>query len=230
MYLIFKTILSDNIWWDHENTFISIWSATPNTDLVNFFQVPTKIHDSNLNFSNYLNISKMMKAKINRENIYEYIYNYIIHDKHSKSVRYMLYPYRKAVLKVMPPMLRFWSTTSEVDVGGMTAEVEPSHQYCYILLPCNRWQQRGSPTEWHLTWKCRWSKGVKMNFSMWKKRHPLTFTDTGEHLWGPNSGCEHSEAMLECYSSGDNDSRSPPLVQILTSMACRLFFIPGGNA
>ena len=65
---------------------------------------------------------------------------------------------------------------------------------------------------------------------MWKKRHPLTFTDTGEHLWGPNSGCEHSEAMLECYSSGDNDSRSPPLVQILTSMACRLFFIPGGNA
>ena len=27
-------------------------------------------------------------------------------------------------------------------------------RFCYILLPCDRWQQRGSLTEWCLTWKC----------------------------------------------------------------------------
>ena len=49
---------------------------------------------------------------------------------------------------------------------------------CYMLLPCDRWQQRGSLTEWHLTWKCMWSKGVALNSSMWKKWHPLTVLDT----------------------------------------------------
>ena len=33
----------------------------------------------------------------------------------------------------------------------------------YILLPCDRWQKRGSLTEWHLTWKWVWSKGVSLN-------------------------------------------------------------------
>ena len=45
----------------------------------------------------------------------------------------------------------------------------------YILLQCDRWQQRGSPTKWHLTWKCIWSKGVSLNSSTWKKLHPLNF-------------------------------------------------------
>ena len=40
-----------------------------------------------------------------------------------------------------------------------------------------RWQQRGTPTEWCLTWECIWSKGVELNFSMWKDLQPLTFTD-----------------------------------------------------
>ena len=35
----------------------------------------------------------------------------------------------RAVLKVMPPILLCWHTTLEADVGGMAAEVEPSHQY-----------------------------------------------------------------------------------------------------
>jgi len=38
---------------------------------------------------------------------------------------------------------------SEVDVGGRAVEVEPSRQYCYMLLLCDRWQQRGSL--WHLS-------------------------------------------------------------------------------
>ena len=51
--------------------------------------------------------------------------------------------------------------------------------FCYVLLPCDIWQQRGSLIEWHLTWKCIWSKGVSLNFCMLKKWHPhrLTFID-----------------------------------------------------
>ena len=58
----------------------------------------------------------------------------------------------------------------------------------YMLLSCNRWQQRGSLTEWRLTWKCIWSKGVSLNSSMQKKRHPLTFSGA---CW--RCGCEHSK-------------------------------------
>jgi len=39
----------------------------------------------------------------------------------------------------------------------------------YILMACNRWQQRGSLTKWHPTWKCICSKGVELNSSMKKK-------------------------------------------------------------
>ena len=31
--------------------------------------------------------------------------------------------------KVMSPILLYWPTVSEVDVGGTAVEVEPSHQY-----------------------------------------------------------------------------------------------------
>jgi len=47
----------------------------------------------------------------------------------------------------------------------------------YILFLCIRWHQRGSLIKWCLTWKCRWSKGVSLNSSMQKNRHPLTFND-----------------------------------------------------
>ena len=47
----------------------------------------------------------------------------------------------------------------------------------YTLLPCDRWQQRGSLTEWRLIWKCVWSRGVELNSFKQKKWHPLTFTN-----------------------------------------------------
>jgi len=31
-----------------------------------------------------------------------------------------------------------------------------------MLLPCDRWQQRGGLTQRCLTWKCGWSKGVSL--------------------------------------------------------------------
>ena len=61
----------------------------------------------------------------------------------------------------------------------------------YMLSPCDRWQQKSSLTKWHLTWKCRWSKGVSLNSSMRKKWHPLTFISG---CWRPKRGCEHTEA------------------------------------
>ena len=82
--------------------------------------------------------------------------------------------YMEAAPKVMSPILLYWPTTSEVVVGSMAVEIESSH---YILLPCDRWQQRGSLIKWHLTWKCIRSEGVSSNSSMQKKLHPLTFVD-----------------------------------------------------
>ena len=62
--------------------------------------------------------------------------------------------------------------------------------FWYILLPCERWQQRGSLTEWHLTWECIGSRGVLLNCSLWIKLHPLTFIDacwmfleTNQWMW-----------------------------------------------
>ena len=85
----------------------------------------------------------------------------------------------KAVPKVTPLILLSWPMTSEADVGDTAGRVDPSHQYSVkILLLCDRWQERGSLTEWHQTWKCLWSKGMQLNYSMGKKWHPLIFTDT----------------------------------------------------
>ena len=35
----------------------------------------------------------------------------------------------RVALKLMPPVLLCWPTTPEADVGDMSVEVEPSHQY-----------------------------------------------------------------------------------------------------
>ena len=65
----------------------------------------------------------------------------------------------------------------------------------YMLLLCDRWQQRGTLTQWFLTWKCVWSKGVELNYSMWKKWHPLTllsacwvFNGAQQWMWAQWSG------------------------------------------
>ena len=62
--------------------------------------------------------------------------------------------------------------------------------FCYMLLLCDRWQQRGRLTKWCLTWKCISSKSVTLNSSMWKKLHPVTtinthwaLTETKQWMW-----------------------------------------------
>lgn len=47
----------------------------------------------------------------------------------------------------------------------------------YILFLYERWQQRSNLTKRHLTWKCVRSKGVSLNFLMWKELYSLTFID-----------------------------------------------------
>ena len=49
--------------------------------------------------------------------------------------------------------------------------------FCSLLLLCDRWQQRGTLTQWFLTWKCVWSKGVELNSCTWNKLHSWTFID-----------------------------------------------------
>jgi len=67
-----------------------------------------------------------------------------------------------------------------------------------MLLLCNRWKERGSLTEWHLTWKCAWNKDVTPNSSMWKKLYPLTFISAQR----PNSIIfyEHGiQTLIQCW-------------------------------
>jgi len=80
----------------------------------------------------------------------------------------------------------------------------------YILLPCDRWQQRGSLTKWHLKWKCVWSRSVLSNSSMQKKTTPIDIH------WCLLNVCEDQtmndstvRLCVVCFSSGDSNSRSP---------------------
>ena len=132
-------------------------------------------------------------------------------------------------LKVMPPILWCCPTISEVDVGGMAVEVEPSYQYSIIFCCYVTDGSRGAAWQ-NGIWHGSAYKSVKLNSSMWKKWHPLTFTDacwtfmeTKQWMWAQWGVGVH-------FSSGDSDSGSPPLLQIFTSPACRLLFIAGENA
>ena len=51
-----------------------------------------------------------------------FLYNYVGVDRSTR-----------AALKVMSPILLCWPTISEVGVGGMAVEAEPSHQFS---VPC----------------------------------------------------------------------------------------------
>ena len=114
---------------------------------------------------------------------------------------------------------------SELGVGGMAVEVEPSHQYSVILLPCDRWQQRGSLTKW----KRGWSKGVSLNSSTWKKVtaidvHQCLLNVYGDHIVDVST----VRQWVVRFSSGDTGP--PPLVQIFMSVACRLLVITRDSA
>ena len=83
-----------------------------------------------------------------------------------------------------------------------------------ILSSCDRWQQRGSLTEWHLTWKCVRSRGVLLNSSVQKKvaptdihRLPNVYGDQtvevgtvrrwGQRQWVISSGADFYERGMQ---------------------------------
>jgi len=57
-------------------------------------------------------------------------------DSLSHFVKYNSTIYTWAAPKVVPPVLFYWSTMSEVDGGGMAVQTEPSHQYS-ITFDCH---------------------------------------------------------------------------------------------
>ena len=131
-------------------------------------------------------------------------------------------------LKVMPPILLLcWPTLSGAVVGGMAVEAEPSHQYSLTCYCHVRDGSRGAVWQndiWHRSADeakvCHWIPPSG------KKRPPLTLD---ERFWRPNSGCELSEAVGGAFQHWWQQQWSPPQVEILTSAACRLVFLTGGN-
>ena len=135
----------------------------------------------------------------------------------------------RAASKAVPPIL-WWFMTSEVVVGGMAIEVEPSHKYsvtcCCHVTDGSRgavWQNgiwRGSADEAKV---CHWLPPREKNGAHW---HSLMLV---EHWWRPKrSGFEHSEGRLVCFSSGE--SVSLLLVQTVKRATCRLLVTTGKNA
>lgn len=66
---------------------------------------------------------------------------------------------------------------SGADIGGTSEEVESSHQYSLTVCCHTTNGSRGVVWQNGVVWKCRWSKGVSLNPSLWKALHPLTFID-----------------------------------------------------
>jgi len=120
-----------------------------------------------------------------------------------------------AALKVMLSILLRWLTAQSGWQWRLNFHTNILLNFVAVWLPlfC-------SLTEWYLTWKYRWSKGMELNFSMWKKElHPLAFIDAG----CLRSWSEHSEVVH--FTSG-----SPVLVQIFMSAACRLLLFADESA
>jgi len=139
--------------------------------------------------------------------------------------------YTRAVPKVMPPVSLCWPTIPEANVGGMAVEAEPSHQYsitrCYHVTGGSRgavWQNgvwRRSAYEEN---RHHWIPLCRKNVT---HRYSVMFAG---YLQRPNSGYQHCEGWVVYFSSGNNNSESPLLVQICMSTACRLLSITGENA
>jgi len=95
-----------------------------------------------------------------------------------------------AALKVVLPVLWSWPVTSEADVGGMAAEVEPSHQHPIPCCCCVTDGSRGALWHngiWHGSVDeaegCHWILPCGKSGT---HGHSSTLA---ECLWRPSSGC-----------------------------------------
>ena len=97
-------------------------------------------------------------------------------------------------------------------------------KFCHMLLPHDRWQQRGNPAKWCLTWKCHMKKRGVIEFL-----HAENIVLIDIHLLntdGIQAVDMNTVRWWVVLFSDSSDSGSPPLVQ--TSV--NLLFITGENA
>ena len=144
----------------------------------------------------------------------------------------MCYPHYQCTwtaLKVMFPILLYWPTVSEVDVGGMAVEVEPFCQHS-IKFCCHaddsRWQLDKMESDRDVCMKKRYV----IKFLHVEKMAPIDIH--GHLLMGllkPIVDVSIVSWWVVCFSS-NRDSGSPPLLQVFTSVTCRLLFTAGKNA
>ena len=79
----------------------------------------------------------------------------------------------------------------------------------YILLPCDRWQQRNNLTKWHLIWKYVWSKCVSLNSSMQKKMAPIDIYQCWPYVYGDQiMDVSTVRWWVVCFSSGNNERQA----------------------
>jgi len=97
----------------------------------------------------------------------------------------------------------------------------------YLLLLCDRWQQRDSLTKWCLTWKCAWSRGVSLNSSMWKNGTHWHSSTLAKVSGDQTVDMSSVKRWVVHFSSGESESL--PLAQEFMNASCRHLFISGKN-
>ena len=78
-------------------------------------------------------------------------------------------------------------------------------KFCSMVLPCDRWQQRGSLTQWHLTGKRVWSKAASLKSLTRKKWHQLTFF-AAWWMFIETKHWEHSEVVAGVFQAVETET------------------------
>ena len=131
----------------------------------------------------------------------------------------------RATLKVVPPILSCWPAMSEVDVGGMTVEVEPFHQYSIKFCCCATDGSRGA------VWQTGVWRGRAYEAKTWHWILPCGKDCSDIHQCFLNAAGDQTvdvstvRQWIACFSSADSDGESCPMVLTFMNMACRLLFI-----
>ena len=116
----------------------------------------------------------------------------------------------RAVLKVMPPILWCWPTTSEADGGGMTVRAEPFRQYpsacCCPVADGSRgavWQNGGGYGSVYDAKVLHWIPPC------WKKCCPLTFINNSWTCGESRVDVSTVRQWAVCFSSDDSSYITP---------------------
>jgi len=108
----------------------------------------------------------------------------------------------------MSSVLLCWLTTSEVDIGSMAIEVEPSHQYSITFCCTVTDGSRGAVWQNGISWKCAWGKGMELNSLMWEKMAHIDihwcFLNISED---PTVDVSTVRLWVVCFSSDDSNKK-----------------------